>query len=469
MFDRFLAFTKENRLIQKGDSILVGVSGGVDSVVLLDMLLKLQKKLDICLAVAHVNYSLRYESDKDEKFVKDLAQKHKLPFFIKKVKLAGNNIEEKARDIRYDFFNDISKHENFNKVAVAHHKNDLVETFILNLSRGSGLCGLVSMKVENHIDSRLRGNDKECGNDKEGGNDNKLIRPLLFSSRKEVENYAEKNKLKFVEDKTNKDLKFKRNLVRHKVITELEKTQPDFVETVADEIKDLSKVYEIVMAKRDSCYKKIAKDTAGSVSFSVKLLESINPYLQTEILRKAIENVQGSLRDISRKNIQDVLKLMQSTNGTKTVTLRQGLIVRRTYDKLEIIKEAKSLLEKPKSIKLKMGEEAFFGNWRLFLSENNKKATYKDKNLVFLDIQKMPMLHVRCRKPGDRIGIGNGQTKSLQDIFVDAKIPRDERDTYPVVVTTADEVVWLPSLRISAKFRTEGKDTNLVSLKAIQK
>lgn len=441
MLDKFLAYSKESNLIERDDSILIGVSGGVDSVVLLDILSKLQKKLGIRLAIAHVNYGLRKEADKDNKFVKDLAKKYELPFFEKKVKLSGGNIEEKARNIRYDFFHEICEQEKMDKIAVAHHKNDLVETFFLNLSRGSGLTGLVSMKPKN-------------------GN---LIRPFLFATRKEIENYARDNRLKFVEDVTNKDLTIKRNLIRHKVIPEFEKTNPDFVLTLTQEIQNLREADDVISSIAKKHYKKMAKEAKDSVSFSVMELVKINPYLQSEVLREAVRYVKGDLKNVSRKNIEDMQKLLKKTNGTKEMHLGEGLIVRRTYDKLEVRKEAKSPAEKPKIIRLKMGEEAFFGSWRLFLGKQMRKNTHDGKNLVFLDIKKTPTLRVRCRKTGDRVSIGGGGTKSLQDVFVDAKVPREMRDSYPIVVSAKDEVIWIPGIRFNPEYKS---NKDLVSLEA---
>ncbi|MDO8507884.1 MAG: tRNA lysidine(34) synthetase TilS [bacterium] len=441
MIDDFLAYSGNNNLIRKGDRILVGVSGGVDSVVLLDILSKLQNKLGIHIAIAHVNYGLRKEADKDNKFVKDLAKKYELPFFEEKVKLAGGNIEEKARDIRYDFFNEICKQEKMKKVAVAHHKNDLVETFFLNLSRGSGLTGLVSMKPKN------------------GG----LIRPLLFSTRREIEKYAKENSLEFVEDITNKDLTIKRNLIRHKVIPEFEKINLDFVQTLAREIQDLRDADDVISSITKKHYKQLVKEARDAVFFSVEELVKINPYLQSEILRESVRYVKGDLKDVSRRNIEDMQKLLKTADGTKEIHLGEGLIVRRTYDKLEIRKEAKSPTEKPKIIRLKMGEEAFFGSWRLFLGKLDGKNTVEDKNLVFLDIKKTPTLRVRCRKAGDRIAIGSGRTKSLQDVFIDVKVPREMRDSYPIVVSAKDEVIWIPGIRFNPEYKS---NKDLVSLEA---
>ena len=265
---------------------------------------------------------------------------------------------------------------------------------------------------------------------------------------------------------TNKDLSIKRNLIRHKVIPELEKMNPDFLQVVIREIEDLRGADKVISGITEKYYGKIVKEGKGSASMSTKELAKISLYLQSEVLRKSTRYVKGDLRDISRKNIEDILKLTKVAHGTKKVVLPQGLLVRRIYDKLEIRKEEKSPVQKPKSIRLEMEKEAIFGRWRLFLGKSGVKNTKQSKNLVFLDIQKTPTLRVRCRKAGDRISISQGKTKSLQDVFVDAKIPRDERDSYPVVVSEKDEIVWIPGIRINPNYGLDKNNKYSVSVKA---
>lgn len=440
MIDRFLVFVKENKLIDKNDRVLIGVSGGVDSVVLLDILAKIQRKMNLEIAVAHVNYGLRKESDSDNEFVKDLAKKYGFPFFEEKVKLNGGNIEEKARDIRYSFFNEVCEHNGMNKVAVAHHKNDLVETFFLNLTRGSGLTGLVSMKPKN----------------------DRLIRPLLFTARKEIEEYAKANNLKYVEDVTNEDLTIKRNLVRHKIIPEFEKMNLDFLETIDAEIQTLREANDVISGITENHYKKLAKETEDSVELSVKSLCGLHPYLQSEIIRKSLLHVKGDLRDISRKNIDSILHLTKKPFGTKKVHLPGCLLVERIYDKIRLEKERLTPSEKPKETTLEFGKKVIFGKWGFFLENDIKLEKEKGETLVYLDIQKAGDLLVRCRLDGDRIDIGEGKTKKIQDIFVDAKVPQGKRKNYPIIVNNGGKVVWIPKMRLNPLFKAT-KETKVVA------
>ena len=204
MIEAFKQFIEKKQLYSPGDKIFVAVSGGIDSVVLLDLF----HKTNFQIAVAHCNFSLRgTESDEDEKFVAGLAKNYNIDFFVKKFntkkfsKENGLNIQEAARKLRYDWFNSIAEKHNFDKIAVAHHFDDQAETFFINLFRGSGVSGLRGMPIKR---------------------DN-IIRPLLFARRAEIEKYAAENKLSFREDSSNFSDKYLRNRIRHNLLPEIEK------------------------------------------------------------------------------------------------------------------------------------------------------------------------------------------------------------------------------------------------------
>ena len=439
-----MLFAKENKLIKKGDKILLGISGGVDSVVLLDLFLKHKDKLKINILLAHVNYGLRKESDNDNQFVVDLAKKYDLPLFEKKVELHGGNFEEKARDIRYLFFNEVIAAKKLDKIAVAHQKNDLAETMLLNLVRGTGIDGLASMRVRS---------------------DN-LVRPLLFASRKEVEAYARKNKISFVSDKTNEDIAIKRNFIRHKLIPELEKNNPGFIQTMAQENRVFQAIADSQNKMASKIFARIAKSRHQVAEIPLKELSKFDPYLRSLIFRKAIKEVKGSLRDISAKNIFDLEKLSQKTSGTKEIHLPSGLKASRIYDKIIIEKGQKSLLKTPQKAKLEFGEKVNFGKWQIKLAKAEKFSLISDISLVQIDIQKAGKLLVRSRLDGDRIAISASKSKKIQDIFTDAKVPKSARDSYPVIVNRENEVVWIPKLRLSDNFKANSKTKNIVVIES---
>ncbi|MBF0976859.1 MAG: tRNA lysidine(34) synthetase TilS, partial [Bacteroidetes bacterium] len=212
---RFDSFIKSQTALDKGDKLLVAVSGGIDSVVLLDML----SKSGYRCAIAHCNFHLRAsESDTDQTFVEGLARKYDIPIFIEHfdtIDIAAKekiSIEMAARNLRYRWFDEIKSRHGFRAIAVAHHKNDNAETVLLNLTRGTGLRGLAGMQVER----------------------NDIVRPLLCFDRTEIEFYAKMNSLDFRIDSTNSDTAFHRNRVRCNILPQFEAINPDFVSRIDD-------------------------------------------------------------------------------------------------------------------------------------------------------------------------------------------------------------------------------------------
>ena len=215
--EKFLNTIRENNLIQKGDVIVVGVSGGPDSITLLTCLNKYKEKINCKIIVAHINHLIRKDSTEDEQFVENYCQKNEIPVFIKRAKVEEiakeqkRGTEEVGRKIRYDFFNEVLKQNNANKIAVAHNLNDNAETMLLNLIRGTGLQGLEGIKPKN----------------------NNIIRPLINCKREEIEEYCKKNNLNPRIDSTNSQNIYRRNIIRNQILPELKEINPNIVETLS--------------------------------------------------------------------------------------------------------------------------------------------------------------------------------------------------------------------------------------------
>ncbi|HEY9113984.1 MAG TPA: tRNA lysidine(34) synthetase TilS, partial [Bacteroidales bacterium] len=245
MIEAFRQFIEQQQLCLPGDKILVAVSGGMDSVVLLDLF----SKTNFQIAVAHCNFSLRgAESDEDEQFVKELCLKHRLDFFVKKFdtkkysKETGLSIQEAARNLRYEWFDELAEKHSYNHIAVAHHFDDQAETFFINLFRGSGVSGLKGMPVK-------RG---------------KIIRPLLFSRRAEIEKCAIENKLNFREDSSNSSDNYLRNRIRHNILPEIEKLANNFQKTLDNSLEYLAEdeilLKQLIEEKKQNIFLKRKKE-----------------------------------------------------------------------------------------------------------------------------------------------------------------------------------------------------------------
>lgn len=410
----------------------MAVSGGADSVALLYLLKKISLQFKLDLQIAHVNYGLRASADKDQALVKALASKYEIPLHVKKLETKLlSNIEESARNIRYDFFSYLVEKEGLNKVALGHNQNDKVETFLLNLIRGSGLTGLTSLRPQR----------------------NEFIRPLLFVQKTEIKAFAKSRGLQYREDPTNKSLEFKRNILRLKVIPEMQKINPLFVENVLSEIELLTSLKETIDAKVDRAFAKISTVKNDEVSLDLNELKSHPRFIQTEIIRKGLARTAGNLNDLTRKNIHQILEMSEKPYGTKKISLPGGLISTQVYDKVTFsLREEIGKASTPET-KLPCNSEVIFLSFSISYQDSKERIPQRNqKNLVFIDKEKAKELLIRLKRPGDRINIGGTASKKLQDLFVDLKIPRAERDSWPVVVS-GKEVVWVPGIRLNENFR----------------
>lgn len=446
MENKFLVFINQYQLIKKGDRLLVAVSGGADSVVLLYLLHKLSCQLGLSLQIAHVNYGLRSSADEDQALVEALARQYELPFHLKKVETKlHSNIEETARIIRYDFFREILQSENLDKVALGHNQDDRVETFLLNLSRGSGLDGLTALRP--------------CRNE--------LIRPLLSVKKAEIKAFARSHGLEFREDSTNNSLKFKRNILRLKIIPEFQKINSAFVDNVLSEIELLSSLKEMIGMKIDWIFPRTCRIEKEELILDLTKLKTHPRVVQAEIIRKGLAYVAGSLKNVTRKNISQILEISEKPYGTRKICLPGGLISTQVYDKVifSLVKETGGAL--PAATKLPCNTETVFLNFSFSYHDTTKRITQRNqKNLVFIDKEKAKDLLVRLKRPGDRIAIGPKASKKLQDLFVDLKIPRAKRGQWPVVAS-GKEIVWVPGIRLSENFRVT-KTTRTIGILRIE-
>ena len=302
----------QNDLFQKGDRILLAISGGPDSLALLNIFLNLQKKYSLELAVAHVNYNLRGDdSQKDKELVRKLAQKNNLKIFVKNVRVAKKNISENyLRNLRYDFFEKIRSKNNFDFIAVAHNADDQVETFLMRIVRGSGLSGLSAMKFKNNF----------------------IIRPLLATSRQEIIDYLKKNKIKYRIDKTNKKNFFFRNKIRNKLIPQLEKNfNPSVRETILNSLYSISEDSDFLENSAEKYFQK-TKD------LKINDLKKLHPAILRRVLRKHLEIKRGDLKNINMHNIEEIIKIIKSTKSKNQVVIVPGLKIIRKNDRLNIIK-----------------------------------------------------------------------------------------------------------------------------------
>ncbi|MFH2104735.1 MAG: tRNA lysidine(34) synthetase TilS [Parcubacteria group bacterium] len=283
----------EHKLIDQGDKIIIGVSGGPDSVCLLHFLNELQAEFSLKLTVAHVNYGLRgEESNQDEIFVKKLAGKYNLPCKTAHPKLnpkKSTNLEANLRDIRYKFFQDLCQKEKAGKIAVAHNRDDQAETILMFFLRGSGLKGLSGM-------------DYQQG---------KIIRPLLNCSRQDILAYLKTNKLDYRGDKMNKDPKFTRNKIRHELIPLLEKEyNPNLRETLTRASRITRDEYSLIAKAVEGKYRSLVEESKNELSLPLDDFLKLDVALQRGIFRHIFTQFLGSTNDIGVLDLEETLRVL---------------------------------------------------------------------------------------------------------------------------------------------------------------
>lgn len=315
-------FAFRKQFWKEGDKIIIAVSGGPDSVCLLDILATLAPKYNLKLHIAHVNYGLRgKDSDSDEKYVRDLAGKYNIKINVlnaKKMTSLKNkeNLENKLRQIRYSFFEKILTKENFNLIAVAHNQDDQAETVLMRILRGSGLQGLASMSAKSQ----------------------NIIRPLLDTSRQEIEKYLKEKNISFRIDKSNKDTVFFRNKIRHRLIPYLEKNfKISIKKNLSSLAETISDDFEYIQSSARKESSKIITESDGKIVIKIPALLNLSLSLQRQVLRNSISILSG-LHNIELGNIEELLKITNSQKSKNQQASFGGLKVERKGDKLTLIK-----------------------------------------------------------------------------------------------------------------------------------
>ena len=377
--------------------VIVGVSGGADSVALAHILMKLGYEITI----AHLNHGLRgKESDADEKFVKNLAKKWKVPCVTHKIQLsAKGNLENQARLVRYAFLEKVRQDRKAKFIAVAHHLDDQIETILMHMMRGAGLRGLCGMKLRN----------------------DKIIRPLLIIRKQELIDYLKKEKIGYQIDKSNFNTQFRRNFLRHEVIPKLRKKDKNFEDKLLQLSESAQKRLVVIEKQAKQWIMKAVKNQ----QFNRLSFLALSDDVKSEVLF-----LLAGRQNIYSQPIQKIKDLIRKGATGKQKQIGP-LTFETRYDKVVFYKEVVPV-EKLGRIKLKV-QEIRWGNWKL---------QHKGSDI----------LYVRAWQKGDRFKpAGMKGTKKLQDFFVDQKIPKSERHQIPIVVDENDKILSVGNFRFDRK------------------
>jgi tRNA(Ile)-lysidine synthase len=456
-------FIDKYKMIVEQDKIIIGVSGGADSVCLLFVLKSLMTDLDFTIIVAHVNHGLRGEQAcRDEEFVKELSKRLGLPCYTTSVDVQGYakekklSIEEAGRVLRREYFQKLKGKTKGNKIALGHHQNDNVETLLMNLARGSGLGGVVGIKPVNE----------------------EYIRPLLSVTREEIEDELRKQEITFCSDETNEDNRFTRNRLRNIVMPSLQEVNSKAVTNMNETMNHLREVKEFIDEVVMIEYSRVVKKQKSGVLIGNEkgMISGVaeKEVIQKEIIKKALEEVSGEKRDFSRIHIKKVEELFTKQVGRK-IDLPHGLVGVRDYQGVAIY------LKGSRDGTLKCNEETVLmipGITKVprhnitvecrFIGED-EKSFYKPSHSTYTksidyDIMKNG-LSIRGREAKDMITINkDGSRQKLKSYFINEKIPSDLRDQIPLLVD-GEEVVWVIGYRMNMRYQLNVNTKKILEIK----
>lgn len=446
----------ENKMISKGDGIIVALSGGPDSICLLHVLHSLKEKYDLTIYAAHVNHMLRgNESDTDEKVCSEYCESLGIKFYSRSVdieKMAseqGISTEMAGRDARYSFFEELMDKVGAQKVAVAHNQNDQAETVLMRLMRGTGIEGLVGIKpVRDEI----------------------FIRPIINVTRAEIEKYCEVNKLPARIDKTNYEPIYSRNKVRLELIPYIEKNfNSDIIATLSRMCELIKRDEEFIQENVTKFFEKVC-DISDEKVIIYNDAFNLHPAVISRIIRKALLIFKGDINNIQSIHVDNVIKIQKSETGKFTV-VPKGILITNVYGNIEITRQQKNKsrkLDMNQSVELKLGDnyvENLGVIFRIRQVSNYKSMNFKGKeNIKYFNCDNVKNISVRVRKDGDRfIPFGMKGSKKLKDIFMDLKVPREKRDFVPLLCFD-EEISWIVGYKISDKFKVHEGVKNIIEV-----
>jgi len=439
MYQQFLDYLQRNQLCEPRDVVLLGVSGGIDSMVMLDLFLRAGFRV----GVAHCNYRLRAdESDRDEAFVRQVARNHQLPFHVQHfdtrdfAKEQGLSVQMAARRLRYRWFDKLSDQHGYQAIAIGHNKNDQAETFLINLSRGTGLKGLTGMKQKN----------------------GRYIRPLLFASREEIEAYSRQQGVAFREDSSNQSDKYSRNKIRHQVIPVFRELNPRFLDTMMENIDRLKDVYTIYRMAIDEKKARLVQSQGSDVYIKkdIKELKACETFL-FEILKEF-----GFSGDVIR-SVADGLDGPPGRSfyspSHKLVRDRQWLIVTplsRESRERYYIEADQQKVEHPLKLKLRRVDASSYDIPR-------------DPAIACIDRDKVSFpLIIRRWQQGDYFKpLGMSHFKKLSDFFVDRKYSLVDKQR-AWLLTSGEKIVWIPGQRLDDRFKVDEHTRHVLEIAYIR-
>lgn len=460
---RVLDFIQENKLVSGQHCLLVAVSGGPDSVCLLHILVELREELGIRLHIAHLNHQLRgAESEADAQYVSDLAHRLDIPASIEQRDVKAYqaqqhiSLEEAAREVRYTFLAQVAKSIGVNRVAVGHTADDHIETILMHLIRGTGTRGLRGLQPSSRWQS--------------SGSSLTIIRPLLPVSRRETADYCHNHQLMPRIDASNLSLSPLRNRIRHQLLPLLESYNPRVAEALLRTARIAGDDLAFMDKETTRLWSKIAQKQGNTITLDKEGFLKLPPALKRYLLRRAIEDLLGNLKDIETRHIEEIMGALTKPAG-KRLSLPGGLIFSIEYNRYLLGSDRAALSPYPilgGEFPLKLPGETALPAWRIEATIiSREQMTEKDEDFTaYFDRDKTgDKLLVRPRQPGDRFQpLGMNQPKKLGQFMIDAKIPSAWRQRIPLVCSP-QHILWVVGWRIDERVKVTEETKQILRLK----
>lgn len=456
MVKKVAAFAAEYNMLEKEDRIVVGVSGGADSVCLLLMLLEIRKSIRFDIVAVHVNHGLRGESAlRDERYVENLCREYEIPLQIYRedvelfAKMRKQSLEEAGRNVRREAFQKTLLECSGTKIALAHHKNDNAETLLMNLARGSGLSGLTGIRP-------VSGN---------------MIRPLLCLEREEIEAFLKMRNISYCIDETNTSAAYTRNRIRCHILPMLEKeVNEKAISHMAETAEQLCRIRDYMEEQTKKYYRKVVRKEKEGLFVREEAYDSIPDVFHGEIFREVLRVLSGREQDIHRTHIRSLETLMKKQVG-RTVNLPYELEAKRRYGGICISKKTEERAESGlMELHFSVEKELHVGDVKLFAEILERDAWQEEKvytKYFDYDIIKRTVT-IRTRRPGDYITIDDaGRTQKLKSYFINEKIPQEKRDQI-LLLAEGSHVLWVIGYRRGHAYYV-GPDTEKIVKISINK
>lgn len=461
LFEQVRRAIDHYRLLERGDRVIVGVSAGVDSMVLLHILSALRQDFSLSLIIAHLNHGLRpVESEKEAELVQKESVRLGLPleyerFNVKEFQESeGFSLQDAARRVRFRFFHDLLKKYDGGKIALGHNADDQAETVLLRLLRGSGLKGLKGMLPIRQ---------------------GRIIRPLLDVWREEIECFARENSIAYLTDSSNLKGEYLRNRLRLKLIPLIERDyQSGFRQAILKTSAFLRDENDFIEKEAEKAYRKIAHEEGGELVFKFSAYQYFHKAIQWRIIQKALERMDsGSNMDEGEwSDVNLVYRKLKQPPASLLLELSQGLCLEKRYDRV-LLRKGRIKTIPPFEVELRIPGRTFVKEIEREVAVEEKgwdrsKPIDESRNVALLDYERIHLpLRMRNFRPGDRFQpLGTKGTQKLKSFFIDHKVPKMERPRIPLLIS-GERIAWIVGYRIDEGFKVTSETKRILRVEII--